>query len=100
MMTDAMHLINTVIQDWWLLGFFFTLGGMYWQGKSWFEGVNKKLSLTSETHDEQNRILDTLHNKIVNIEQRVERMDNLLTKVHEEVHEQEVKLAVLESRSQ
>lgn len=98
-MYDLMHLINTIVQDWWLLGFFFTLGGVWWQGKSWFNGVNAKLADTALTHDEQTRMLSELHNKVTNIEQRVERIDLTLSKVHEEVHEQEIKLAVLESKS-
>jgi uncharacterized coiled-coil DUF342 family protein len=97
-MKELIEIINTIIHDWWLLGFFFTLGGLWWQGKTWFEGVNKKLGETSAVHDEQNKMLTELHNKVSNIEEKVERMDQLLTKVHEEVHTQEVKLAVLESK--
>lgn len=96
-MTDAMKIINTIIADWWLIGFFFTLGGLWWQGKAWFNGVNQKLNDTAETHEQQNKILTDLTNKVSNIEQRVERMDNTLTRVHEESHELELKLAVLEN---
>ena len=99
-MHDALNIINTIIHDWWLLGVFFTLGGLWWQGKAWFEGVNKKLGETSQVHDHQNAMLTELHSKVTNIEERVERMDMLLSKVHEEVHDQEIKLAVLESKRQ
>lgn len=95
-----MSIVNTVISEWWLIGFFFTLGGIWWQGKSWFDGVNKQLADTTNVHSEQNKILTELHNKINNIQQRVERIDLTLSKVHEEVHEQEIKLAVLESKNQ
>ena len=43
-------------------------------------------------------MLEELTHKVSNIEQRVERIDTTLAKVHEEVHVQEVKLAVLESK--
>ena len=97
-MTDAMKIINTVIADWWLIGFYFTLGGLWWQGKAWFSGVNEKLEGTAHVHDAQNKMLADLHYKVSNIEGRVERIDATLAKVHEEVHEQEIKLAVLESK--
>ena len=93
-----MTIINTAIHDWWLLGFFFTLGGFYFQGKAWFEGVNKKLGETSAVHDQQNAVLTELHSKVTNIEERVERMDMMLSKVHEEVHDQEIQLAVLQNQ--
>jgi hypothetical protein len=99
-----MTTVNTIIQDWWLLAFFFTLGGLWWQGKSWFEGVNKKLGETATTHENQNKIMEgqsevlqTLTVRVESIHERVERMDSTLSKMHEEVHQQEIKLAVLEN---
>jgi len=97
-MREFMDIVNTAIRDWWLLGFFFTLGGIWWQGKEWFAGVNRKLAESSEVHEVQHKMLEELTNKVSNIEQRVERIDATLAKVHEEVHVQEVKLAVLESK--
>lgn len=92
-----MKIVNTIIAEWWLIGFFFTLGGVWWQGKAWFNGVNKKLEDTATAHAEQNKLLVELSSTVSTIHGRVERMDQVLQKIHEEVHDQEVKLAVLES---
>lgn len=67
------------------------------QGKIWFDNVNKKLQETSTTHQEQNDVLSGLVTKIDLIEEHVNCIRTELTSVHEEVHEQEIKLAVLEN---
>lgn len=111
---EIVTLANKIITDWALLIFFFTLGGIWWQIKAWFNKVNSKMeefvgvewfetverrmSETAHVHEQQNQMLIELTNKIINIEERVERIDTTLTKVHEEVHEQEIKIAVLESQ--
>lgn len=50
----------------------------------------------TKEHEAQNQILSILHEKVNNIEQDVAEIKKELSTVHEEVHEQEVKLAVLE----
>lgn len=97
-MIDAMKLINTIISDWWLLIAFFTAGGVYWQLKHWFEKVNASMSYASAEHKAQNEILNILHTKVASIEVDVAEIKRELTAVHEEVHDQEVKLAVLETK--
>jgi septal ring factor EnvC (AmiA/AmiB activator) len=96
-MTDFVTLADTLIRDWWLLIFFFTLGGIWWQLKHWFNQVNKNMDYVTKEHEAQNQILGILHEKVINIEQDVSDIKRELTTVHEEVHEQEVKLAVLEN---
>ena len=95
-MTDFVTLANTIIRDWWLLIFFFTLGGMWWQLKHWFGRVNANMDYVSKEHEAQTQILGILHEKVINIEDDVSSIKRELSTVHEEVHEQEVKLAVLE----
>lgn len=99
-MLDFMNVIATVIKDWWLLIFFFTAGGIWWQLKTWFNRVNKTMDAVGQQHDQQNIKLDLLHTKVVNIESKVEKIEQHLDRVHEEVHDQEIKLAVLEASPQ
>lgn len=97
-MTDFVSIANTIIRDWWLLIFFFTLGGIWWQLKFWFNRVNTNMDYVSKEHEAQTQILSILHEKVINIEDDVAQIKKELTTVHEEVHEQEVKLAVLETK--
>lgn len=99
MMSEAMDLINTLIRDWWLLMVFFTAGGIYWQLKSWFDAVNLSMSTVSQQHQEQSDILIRLDTKVANIESDVSEIRRELSRVHEEVHNQEIKLAVLETQT-
>lgn len=97
-MIDAMKIINTIIAEWWLLIAFFTAGGVWWQLKTWFHKVNENMSHVTREHQAQNEILTILHSKVVNIETDVCDIKRELSKVHEEVHDQEIKLAVLETK--
>lgn len=54
------------------------------------------MDYVTKEHEAQNQILSILHEKVNNIEQDVAEIKKELSTVHEEVHEQEVKLAVLE----
>ena len=56
------------------------------------------MDYVTKEHEAQNQILGILHEKVINIEQDVSEIKRELTTVHEEVHEQEVKLAVLENK--
>lgn len=98
MMSEAMALINTLIQDWWLLMAFFAAGGIYWQLKNWFDTVNGNMVQVAQQHQQQNDILIKLETKVTNIENDVCDIKRELTRVHEEVHDQEIKLAVLENQ--
>ena len=89
-MTDFVTLANTIIRDWWLLIFFFSLGGIWWQLKHWFNQVNANMDYVTKEHEAQNQILGILHEKVINIEQDVSEIKRELSTVHE------VKLAVLE----
>jgi hypothetical protein len=42
-------------------------------------------------------MLQTIHDKIENLEDRTTKIEETVIRIHEEQHQQEVKLAVLES---
>ena len=96
---DILEIINTIKEHWALLVFVFGLGGAWFQGKMWFEQTNKTLSIVGEQHEQQNRSLEGLHTKIDSIDDRLVKVENTVTRMHEELHDQEIKLAVLETTS-
>lgn len=79
--------------------FFFTLGAAWLQGKNWFDKVNKTLDSVSVEHKEQNKLLETLHQKVDNLDKRVDNIEFKVSEIHNELHNQEIKLAVLETAS-
>ena len=79
-MTDFITLANTIIRDWWLLIFFFTLGGIWWQLKHWFNHVNANMEYVSKEHEAQTQILSILHEKVINIEDDVEAREFIMQK--------------------
>lgn len=95
---DILAILKTVQEDWLLLLFFFSLGGAWIQGKMWFNRVNHGLSKANEQHGEQNRILTTVKNDLNNLKEKVSEIDYTVKSIHEQVHDQEIKLAVLESK--
>ena len=95
---DIIEILKTIKEDWALLVFFFTLGGAWWQGKAWFKKINETLSQVGSEHAQQNKSLAELHTKIDNIDERVEKLEIATTRLHEELHDAEVQLAVLQSR--
>lgn len=96
---DIESILTAIREDWAILVFFFTLGGVWMQGKTWFESVNKKLLEASTTQQEHQDALSTLSTKVDTMSMQLADIHQELTTVHEEVHEQEIKLAVLDSPS-
>jgi low affinity Fe/Cu permease len=101
---DIVELLKTIKEDWALLVFVFGLGGAWIQGKMWFANFNRsfkeihiKLDTEQGQHNTQTSLMTSLHDKIDNLETRVAKVEDTVSKVHEELHDQEVKLAVLES---
>lgn len=95
---DIVEILRTIKEDWALLVFFFTLGGAWWQGQAWFKKINDTLTSVGAEHAQQNKSLAELHIKIDNIDERVDKLELATTRLHEELHEAEVQLAVLQSR--
>lgn len=81
-----------------MLAAFFAAGVAWWQLQSWFGKIDGLLTSASQQHHEQNEMLTRLDTKVTNIEIEVKDIKRDLSKVHEEVHGQEIKLAVLESQ--
>ena len=96
-MNDIIELLKTIKEDWALLVFFFTLGGAWWQGKAWFKKLDETLAGVGAQHAAQDKSLADLHTKLDNIDVRVEQLETNTAKIHEELHEAEIQLAVLQN---
>lgn len=94
---DILELLRTVQQEWALLVFFFTLGACWWQGRAWFERVNRTLDRVNSQHTQQNNMLETISHQNTRLTDKVEALEVKVDEIHDKVHEQEIKLAVLES---
>jgi hypothetical protein len=104
---DILELIKTIKEDWALLLFVFGLGGAWIQGKMWFENFNRsfkdihtKLDTEQNQHHTQTNLISSLHDKIDKLDTRVEKVEGTFAKMHEELHDQEIKLAILESTAE
>ena len=97
---DVLEIFETIQKNWALLIFVFTLGGIWWQGKAWFKKIESSLTRDSADHTNQTAMLQSIHDKIENLEDRTTKIEETVTRIHEEQHDQEVKLAVLESVSE
>lgn len=95
---DILEILKTIQEDWMLLLFFFTLGGAWIQGKMWFERVNTNIKKANDQHSEQNRILSGVKTDLDHLKNKVSDIEYTVKSIHEEVHDQEIKLAVLESK--
>lgn len=96
---DILQILKTIQEDWLILLFFFGLGGAWIQGKMWFNRVNYGLSKANEQHSEQNRILSSVKIDLDHLKNKVSDIEYTVKSIHEEVHDQEIKLAVLENRN-
>ena len=101
---DILEIFKTIKEDWPLLVFTFTLASAWWQGQAWFKKLTDTLESVGRVHDDQNESLssisnkiDSLSDKVEHLSERVEKIELDLHYVHEEVHKQDVQLAVLES---
>ena len=96
---DILQILKTIQEDWLILLFFFGLGGAWIQGKMWFNRVNYGLSKANEQHSEQNRMLSSVKIDLDHLKNKVSDIEYTVKSIHEEVHDQEIKLAVLENRN-
>lgn len=97
---DILELLQTIENNWPLLVFVFALGGAWYQGTVWFRRVNQALDLANEQHNLQHSVLCDIRNKTENLEKRIDKIEIITVQIHEELHEQEIKLAVLETTNQ
>jgi septal ring factor EnvC (AmiA/AmiB activator) len=96
---DILQVLKTIQEDWIILLFFFGLGGAWIQGKMWFHRVDKTIREANSQHAEQNRILTSLKSDIGHLKDKVNDIEYTVKSIHEEVHVQEIKLAVLENKN-
>jgi predicted nucleic acid-binding Zn-ribbon protein len=90
-------IISTIHEDWTILIFVFTLGAAWWQLKHWFAKVTSGLDKALIQHDDQNKMLEHIQQKTDILEERSDKIETTVNEIHDKLHEQEVKLAVLES---
>ena len=102
---DIISILKTIQEDWVIITFFFTLGGAWIQGKSWFDRVNKSLEKSTREQGEMCDKIDTLQDHIQHmsttltaIESKQGRIESQVDVISSEIHQQEIKLAVLDSR--
>lgn len=94
---ELLELLKTIQEEWALLVFFFTLGGCWWQGKAWFSRVNRTLDSVNSQHRAQNDMLESISQQTARLNEKVAAVETKVDEIHDKVHEQEIKLAVLES---
>ena len=94
---NLQYLIQTIHEDWAILVFVFGMGGAWWQGKQWFSKVNDLLASALKQHLEQTSMLEHIQQKTDILEERSDKIESTVNEIHDKLHEQEVKLAVLES---
>jgi hypothetical protein len=94
---NILEIIRTIEDNWPLLVFVFALGGAWWQGTVWFRRVNNALDEANTQHLSQNSLLCDIRNKTENLEKRIDKIEIITVQIHEELHDQEIKLAVLET---
>lgn len=96
---EIVAIMQTIQEDWAILAFFFSLGAAWWQGKIWFKKVNDTLDQVGKDHSEQALSIEKLHSKVDNLDSRVTSIDSKVNEIHEELHIQEIKLAILENNA-
>ena len=96
---EIIDIFTTIKEDWAILVFFFTMGAIWWQSKTWFQKTTKILESIGGQHLKQDSSLDSLHVKMNNVHQRLEKVENAVNDLHEEIHDQDVKIAILENRT-
>lgn len=97
---NIVELLTAIEENWALLVFVFALGGAWWQGTVWFRRVNTALDYANEQHGLHHSVLCDIRNKTENLERRIDKIEIITVQIHEELHEQEIKLAVLETTQQ
>lgn len=96
-MMEAYKLLDTIIREWSLLVAVFGLGAAWWQGRMWFHRVNTNMEQVAVQHAQQDELLKQIHEKTHCIDNRLVKVENTIERMHEEIHQQEIKLAIIES---
>jgi hypothetical protein len=94
---DILAILETVKRDWSILVIVFILGGAWYQGKQWFEKITLALTREDRDHTIQNHTLVLILEKIEGLETRTDKIETTVGEIHHALHEQEVKLEVLDA---
>jgi hypothetical protein len=94
---NLLEILQTIQEDWVIIVFVFGLGGAWWQGKQWFAGVTEGLNKAIFQHDNQTNILEHIQMKTDLLEERFDKVESTVNEIHNKLHDQEVKLAILET---
>lgn len=94
---DILEIIKTIKEDWALLVFFFAMGGAWWQGKAWFKKLDDTLSMATGQHGDQSRSIDNINLKLDSIGTRITNLEMITAKMHDDLQDTEVRLAVLQN---
>lgn len=94
---NIIDIFKVMQEDWAVLVFVFGLGGFWWQGKQWFSKVTDTLDQALIQHNQQTVILEHIQMKTDLLEERTDKIEITVNEIHNKIHEQEVKLAVLET---
>lgn len=97
---ETLSLLDTVIRDWKIIAAAFTVGALYWQVRLWFKKITALLENTGLTHGKQNIVLDSIHDKIDNLDRRMSKLEGSLEMVNITNHEQSVRLSIIETHQE
>jgi hypothetical protein len=97
-MEPTLALLDTIIQDWKLLAFAFAVGGLYYQGKSWFKKLTDALENTANTHNLQNKLLDNMNDKLDSLDKRTAKIEGSIEMIKIDNNDQAIRIAVLETQ--
>lgn len=96
---ETLTLLDSIFKNWHIIVIAFGVGGFYFQAKGVVTKIMTALENTSTTHATQNRILDSVVEKLDSLDRRVARIEGSIELIQHENNQQAVKIAVLESHS-
>jgi len=94
---DSLAILETIKSDWSILVVVFVLGGAWYQGKQWFKKITDSLDREGADHALQNQKLESILEKMERLETRTDKIEVAVGEIHTALHEQEVKLEVLDA---
>lgn len=96
---ETLTLLDSIFNNWHIFVIAFGVGGFYFQAKGVVRKMMSSLENTSSTHAAQNRILDSVVEKLDSLDRRVARIEGSIEIIQHENNQQAVKIAVLETYS-
>jgi len=97
---NLLDIFTTINEDWKIMVFVFGLGALYYQARVWFSKLTKALDNTGRVHGEQNIALDSINQKLDNLDRRTAKIEGSIELIQLDQNIQTTKIAVLESQVQ